>query len=335
MWPECSLHPLLDGGVVPTRRARLSWLQLLVKIDPAMTEALNADAVLEAFGNINGRLPRAAMEQAIARWPEISPALLVSLNDAANGAAISERTDNILSISIYLMAQMRETRAYRPLCTLIAAGDRAEELLGDGVTEELRFILARVYDGDPAPLRALIEDRKADEFVRDAGLYAMAWLTAEGRIDREATADYLRDLHARLRPQAECYVWVGWQRAIANLGLADLAPLAEDAFRHGWISDTVLSPRHFREDLSRAMQATDPLDAFPPNERDDGSLDDAAQMLAKWPMFQPQKPVRKLALPTPVSTVRNPHRNVGRNDPCPCGSGKKFKKCCLEMAGAR
>lgn len=21
---------------------------------------------------------------------------------------------------------------------------------------------------------------------------------------------------------------------------------------------------------------------------------------------------------------------VGRNDPCPCGSGKKFKKCCLD-----
>src|SRR5262245_5317617 len=23
------------------------------------------------------------------------------------------------------------------------------------------------------------------------------------------------------------------------------------------------------------------------------------------------------------------HAVVGRNDPCPCGSGKKFKKCCL------
>ena len=23
------------------------------------------------------------------------------------------------------------------------------------------------------------------------------------------------------------------------------------------------------------------------------------------------------------------HRSVGRNDPCPCGSGKKFKRCCL------
>lgn len=23
-----------------------------------------------------------------------------------------------------------------------------------------------------------------------------------------------------------------------------------------------------------------------------------------------------------------PEAKVGRNDPCPCGSGKKFKKCC-------
>lgn len=26
-------------------------------------------------------------------------------------------------------------------------------------------------------------------------------------------------------------------------------------------------------------------------------------------------------------------KNVGRNDPCPCGSGKKFKKCHAEQAG--
>jgi hypothetical protein len=23
-------------------------------------------------------------------------------------------------------------------------------------------------------------------------------------------------------------------------------------------------------------------------------------------------------------------RKIGRNDPCPCGSGKKFKKCCAQ-----
>jgi preprotein translocase subunit SecA len=28
-------------------------------------------------------------------------------------------------------------------------------------------------------------------------------------------------------------------------------------------------------------------------------------------------------------TVRREGKKVGRNDPCPCGSGKKYKKCCL------
>jgi preprotein translocase subunit SecA len=28
-----------------------------------------------------------------------------------------------------------------------------------------------------------------------------------------------------------------------------------------------------------------------------------------------------------VETVRRDGEKVGRNDPCPCGSGKKYKKC--------
>jgi len=31
---------------------------------------------------------------------------------------------------------------------------------------------------------------------------------------------------------------------------------------------------------------------------------------------------------TPRPIVRADHEKVGRNDPCPCGSGKKYKKCC-------
>ena len=30
----------------------------------------------------------------------------------------------------------------------------------------------------------------------------------------------------------------------------------------------------------------------------------------------------------PAEPVRHDAPKVGRNDPCPCGSGKKFKKCC-------
>jgi uncharacterized protein YecA (UPF0149 family) len=35
------------------------------------------------------------------------------------------------------------------------------------------------------------------------------------------------------------------------------------------------------------------------------------------------------AISPPFETHHNPMRHVGRNDPCPCGSGKKAKRCCL------
>ena len=45
--------------------------------------------------------------------------------------------------------------------------------------------------------------------------------------------------------------------------------------------------------------------------------------------FEPDKPedtsdLEKLLNPSlPAASIK-----IGRNDPCPCGSGKKYKKCC-------
>jgi len=33
-------------------------------------------------------------------------------------------------------------------------------------------------------------------------------------------------------------------------------------------------------------------------------------------------------IPQPAAPIRNEGPKVGRNDPCPCGSGRKYKKCC-------
>lgn len=37
--------------------------------------------------------------------------------------------------------------------------------------------------------------------------------------------------------------------------------------------------------------------------------------------------VKEKVLPRDFKTVKNTEK-IGRNDPCPCNSGKKFKKCC-------
>ena len=46
-----------------------------------------------------------------------------------------------------------------------------------------------------------------------------------------------------------------------------------------------------------------------------------ASMLAKQGIIEEQE--EKPQLPEGIDLSK-----VGRNDPCPCGSGKKFKKCC-------
>lgn len=40
------------------------------------------------------------------------------------------------------------------------------------------------------------------------------------------------------------------------------------------------------------------------------------------PPWQDERP------PVPAEPVRRRSLKVGRNDPCPCGSGKKYKVCC-------
>ncbi len=43
--------------------------------------------------------------------------------------------------------------------------------------------------------------------------------------------------------------------------------------------------------------------------------------------YQAQTQARRQGLsPAPVSV---PSLKPGRNDPCPCGSGRKYKHCCL------
>lgn len=60
-----------------------------------------------------------------------------------------------------------------------------------------------------------------------------------------------------------------------------------------------------------------------------------ANTIAKFMDELKQENLKEMQLePTIKQLLRKPvdsraDGRVGRNEPCPCGSGKKFKKCCL------
>ena len=50
--------------------------------------------------------------------------------------------------------------------------------------------------------------------------------------------------------------------------------------------------------------------------------------LPQWKEIYSEEELKKLYKEQKESTTIRKGKKVGRNDPCPCGSGKKSKKCC-------
>jgi len=48
------------------------------------------------------------------------------------------------------------------------------------------------------------------------------------------------------------------------------------------------------------------------------------QLADRWKKEQAQSTKREAVM----QAIQRGEIEVGRNDPCPCGSGRKFKKCC-------
>jgi hypothetical protein len=172
-------------------------------------------------------------------------------------------------------------------------------------------------------------------------------------------AAFLRDSFPALQAdEPGNFVWIGWQAAIAVLGLEPLRPLVKEAFDRGLIDRDEMQFADFEADLRWAVEH--PEAPYGKRKREYEPWTDTTAELSSWACFS-DEPARMHAVTRDVSVqsvldtllgdrikrmrpqsgfevtdepVLNPYRHVGRNDPCPCGSGRKFKKCCWDKLQA-
>lgn len=304
---------------------------------------MDVEAAIHAFASAGHDLPRGAMRWVLDNWDEAAPGLLGVLERFVDGTDRSEEAANALCFILHLAGERRETRAFAPLCRLAKDAEAIEAVLGDGVTTTLKGILLSTYDGDLDALKGVIEAAEADEYVRTGALEVLAYLAATGRVSRDEAEAYLLRLYDTLRPQHESFVWYGWTLAVALLGLEAMSGVVRQAFARGLIDPMVTNYDLFREDLGRTLADPERMAGF----RHDriAPLEDAIGELSGWYAFSDaakQDRERRalggngagLATAATSQPVINPFKGVGRNDPCPCGSGKKFKKCCLQRVSS-
>jgi hypothetical protein len=167
----------------------------------------------------------------------------------------------------------------------------------------------------------------------------MAYLARTGRIAEGEMRSYLLHLYAEMQPRAESCVWVGWIIAIANLGYDDYAEIVEAAFERGFVDPGHMNLEDFRHDLRRTLDDPEHLAGFAFDRV--GPFEDTIGTFSRWYYFTDKykkdqarwaadRAAReRLAELNTGLPLLNHQRKLGRNDPCPCGSGKKYKKCCL------
>lgn len=262
-------------------------------------------------------LPREALQRAVAEPDLLADAVLRVVERFADDPdAPSDDEANLLFWGVHALAAANDARLFPPLLRFLRQDDEAlDGLLGDAVTTTLPRVLASSFDGNADALFRLILDSTVYEAAAASAFTAMSFLVREGRIEpARAKALLIRYDDARVAVEGSL-AWIGWEQAIAYLGLPDLAPRVEAARKDGRITDEFSDLPWFRRALRQVTSEPPSFQSFEGEAY--GYLDDPVKQLA-WTAEEAGQP------------VKNPFKDVGRNDPCPCGSGKKYKKCCLD-----
>jgi hypothetical protein len=295
--------------------------------------------ILKELELYTGQFPMAAMRAAVAQREAITPELLRVVEAvAAAPAEHAQREDYMLHhFAVHLLAQFREKRTYPSLVRMVSApGELPFDLLGDTVTEGLGQLLASVYDGDRAPLQRLVESGAVNEFVRDAALKAFLVLEHSGQMPRAEVVEYFRSLfHGKLE-RTHSYAWAALICAVANMPAPELLEEVRQAYAEGLVDESVSDLKSLERDI-----------AAPPAWRHERHcpLNDAIAEMEWWASFHPEDShphgLPQFDPPAPLSATSDSFSSSyhppepfvrelksGPNDPCPCGSGKKYKKCC-------
>lgn len=280
--------------------------------------------------------PKEAMAAARADREDMVPVFLDLVERLGTQDRADMQESEIIALLpvFHMLGEFKEPRAYRPLLKLLRQPSKTlDYLLGDGVTETSFRVVAGTFDGDLQPLFDFILDDAADVFARSSMMDALVMIVQLHPETRDAVADFFR--HYRQHYKGEnSDLLVGWVEAIADLGLPDMEPQICATFQAGLIPKEYCGLHEVLEDLNAAVEAG----GKPANPRyRNGLISDAIEELSKWHGYSDAYLARQKRLGARTASPAMPWAEtfmhdtppIGRNEPCPCGSGKKFKKCCL------
>jgi HEAT repeat protein len=315
-----------------------------------MTESMEAESTTQShfdgvIAELNAsfdRVPRSAIEAIRLHEKEMIPRLIGLLDDATRAIRSGRNVDtNGHFFALFLLAEFRAREALPAVLRAISTpGEGPFRLFGDAVTEQLAGILAALSGReDLDSFLQLSQNREINEYVRRAALYRLVSMVSEGTYTRDEAVEILRRSLREAIDKEDADLISAFVDALHELYPQEAYQEIKECYEKGLMEPFMMALEDIddtlREDRTEYLKRS--AERWRP-------VDDTVKELSRWASFSETRDKSRPAArpfdlsPEPSSAqprgprlepLPSPEERVGRNDPCPCGSGKKFKKCCM------
>ncbi|MHA7583353.1 DUF1186 domain-containing protein [Paenibacillus vandeheii] len=298
------------------------------------------EEILRSIRYNHGAFPRNEIQQIIDRKEEAIPYLLQIMHSLKDNyvKAVDRPSRMDFVYAYYLLAQFRVKEFFPIMIDILSMPDEAcEHIFGDNITEGIGRVLASIYDGNANLLYGLIENTKANEYARGQAMNALVVLVLHGGLPREEVMSYFKHLITERYVALSDYLYSEIVCCCDDLYPEEVYSDIQRLYEEQVIDETVIG----LADIKRTLKKTkDSFLKLKQQEHLFQFITNTIEELQGWYCFHQPNKVEETMLPfysmhqhgkISGELARNPAIKVektGRNDPCPCGSGQKYKKCC-------
>lgn len=313
--------------------------------------------IKKVLSQVLTELPSVALREALDQQEAMMPMLLKALDDARirGGRSSSASKSRFAIHALYLLTELREIKAWPLVIELfssmsaqdnISIGDDFDEVVCDSLSQIFATLCPKQNPEDFRPLKSIIENSSIDEYVRDAALSALVVCYQQGDLNIEDLKDYLHQLYNFGLEQEKNQVWNAWVQACYNSEPDGFMEALQHLYENELADPYYITLEELQE---RCGKGPDMIHKLVMHQEGDfyryitdaraglkslscysGEANELLKSMENMVINQTQPVSQTTPSHTiPIQPGMADYDNVGRNDPCPCGSGKKFKKCCL------
>jgi hypothetical protein len=291
--------------------------------------------IISKLETFDSTFPREAIEAAIEKKEEIIPELIEILRLTTKEANEFRNEPDFWGhiYAMLLLAQFKEKQSYQVIFEFFSLPDNLSiELLETNFIGLIGRVLASVAYGDMSLIRKLIENKDLNNSIRYSGIHAYLVSFLAGQTSREEIISYYHSLYHGKLEREPSIIWDTLIDCSIDLYPKELSDEIEQAYRDDLVTEDFIPLEEakgwieFEERKFLTMSDKKPYNHL---------ITDAIKEIEYWPVFRGEETISDESIEEVRRRRENNRREpikaepkIGRNEPCPCGSGKKYKKCC-------